>query len=86
MPTNHWDLLMGSQKQTGHCAENYSLEDFSELVHEYDRFLAVPLNLSAPSLPTESNESQEILRIREENLQLREQIRKLINLLTEKLP
>jgi hypothetical protein len=52
MPTNHWDLLMGSQKQTGHCAENYSLEDYSELVEEYHRYLAPCLPLSkSPESP-----------------------------------
>ena len=83
MPTNHWDLLMGSQKQTGHCAENYSLEDYSELVDEYDRYLSNPLDLSTTHQEPEPVKSTSLDRLLKENAELKEQLTKLIKLLTE---
>ena len=40
MPVNSWDYLMGDKPSLGHHAEVYSLEDYSSLVEEYDRYLA----------------------------------------------
>lgn len=45
MPVNHWDYLMGSKKREGHCAENYSLNDTTKLIQEYDTYLMKPLSL-----------------------------------------
>lgn len=85
MPTNHWDLLMGSQKQTGHCAENYSLEDYSELVEEYDRYLASLLDLSKTSPEVELAKPTELDKLLRENAELKDQLLKLTQLLTQKL-
>jgi hypothetical protein len=87
MPTNHWDLLMGSQKQTGHCAENYSLEDYSELVEEYDRYLANALDLSSPYREKEPIKptGTELEQLRQQNAELTQQLMKLTTLLTQKL-
>ena len=48
MPVNSWDYLMGDKPSLGHHAEAYSLEDYSSLVEEYDRYLA-------PLLPIENH-------------------------------
>jgi hypothetical protein len=85
MPTNHWDLLMGSQKQTGHCAENYSLEDYSELIEEYDRYLAKSLALSEAHPETGPIKPTGLDRLLKENAELKEQLIKLTKFLTQNM-
>ena len=85
MPTNHWDLLMGSQKQTGHCAENYSLEDYSELVEEYDRYLSSQLDISRSHQRATPLISTDLDRLLTENAELKDQLLKLTKLLTQRL-
>lgn len=46
MPVNDWDYLMGDKMEIGHAASTYTLEDFSELVCEYDTYLVSPLGLT----------------------------------------
>ena len=48
MPVNDWDYLMGDKIQQGHSAESYTLHDPTDIVQEYDNFLAQPLSLSEP--------------------------------------
>jgi hypothetical protein len=52
MPVNSWDYLMGDKPSLGHHAEAYSLEDYSSLVEEYDRYLA-------PCLPIKNHKEPE---------------------------
>jgi hypothetical protein len=46
MPVNDWDFLMGDKLEVGHGASAYTLEDRSELIEEYGRYLAPYLSLS----------------------------------------
>jgi hypothetical protein len=46
MPVNDWDFLMGDKLEVGHGTSAYTLEDWSELVQEYGRYLAPYLSLS----------------------------------------
>jgi hypothetical protein len=46
MPVNDWDFLMGDKLEVGHGANAYTLEDWSELIEEYGRYLAPYLSLS----------------------------------------
>jgi len=48
MPVNHWDYLMGDSMKEGHEAEIYTLDDDTEIIQEYGRFLAPRLSLSNP--------------------------------------
>lgn len=48
MPVNDWDYLMGDKIQQGHSAESYTLHDPTDIIMEYDRFLARPLSLVDP--------------------------------------
>jgi hypothetical protein len=48
MPVNHWDYLMGDSMKEGHEAGVYTLDDDTEIIQEYDRFLAPRLSLSDP--------------------------------------
>ena len=48
MPVNHWDHLMGDSMKEGHEAETYTLDDDTEIIQEYDRFLAPRLSLCDP--------------------------------------
>ncbi|MGD0319540.1 MAG: hypothetical protein ABSB56_07585 [Nitrososphaerales archaeon] len=59
MPVNDWDFLMGDKKSAGHHANTYNLEDWSELVEEYDRFLAPYLSTSDPRDPLDTTEPTE---------------------------
>lgn len=62
MPVNSWDYLMGDKPSLGHHAEAYSLEDYSGLVNEYDRFLApfLPIkNHKEPDEPIEPTKTQD---------------------------
>jgi integrase len=53
MPVNSWDYLMGDKQTHGHNAGTYTLEDFSQLVQEYDKFLASFLSIGEPREPDE---------------------------------
>jgi hypothetical protein len=53
MPVNSWDYLMGDKQTHGHNAGTYTREDFSQLVQEYDRFLAPFLSIGEPREPDE---------------------------------
>jgi integrase len=53
MPVNSWDYLMGDKPSLGHHAEAYSLEDYSSLVEEYDRYLAPCLPIKNHKEPDE---------------------------------
>jgi hypothetical protein len=86
MPTNSWDYLMGDRMSAGHEANIYTLEDYSQLVVDYDRCLAPYLSIGNPKEPDEPREptnagatSQQLLK---ENQELKEQILKLAKLLT----
>jgi hypothetical protein len=56
MPVNSWDYLMGDKQTHGHNAGTYTLEDFSELVQEYDKFLAPYLPVGNPRTPDDPTE------------------------------
>lgn len=52
MPVNDWDFLMGDKLEVGHGASAYTLEDWSEMVQEYERYLAPYLSLTDLRDPT----------------------------------
>ena len=56
MSVNHWDYLMGDKMSAGHEASTYTLEDWTELINEYDRYLAPYLSLREPFDPLDSRE------------------------------
>jgi len=56
MPINSWDFLMGDKMRAGHEANVYTLEDWSEIVREYDRYLAPFLSLSNPQDPLQTSD------------------------------
>jgi len=87
MPVNSWDYLMGDKQSWGHEAGTYTLEDFTELVNEYDRFLVNYLPIASPMEPTEGSGNAEIVveRLEKENQELKNQITRLAHLLSEKL-
>ena len=88
MPVNSWDYLMGDRQTHGHSAGTYTLEDFSELVQEYDRYLAPHLSINEPIEPDEPKEpcnNKRLEALLKENADLKEQILKLSKLLIEGL-
>jgi hypothetical protein len=81
MPVNSWDYLMGDKQSWGHNAGTYTLEDFTDLINEYDRFLAPYLSIGepkepdAPKDPTRSSpQTDELHALREENAELKSQL------------
>ncbi len=87
MPVNSWDYLMGDKQSHGHNAGTYTLEDFSNLVQEYDRFLMPFLSISdprEPDGPSEPYTSKQLERLLNENLRLRAQVLTLTRLLTRR--
>ncbi|MBI3859547.1 MAG: hypothetical protein HY296_04830 [Thaumarchaeota archaeon] len=89
MPVNSWDYLMGDKQSHGHNASTYTLEDFSDLVQEYDRYLMPFLSISDPREPDEPTKpfttTSELDQVGKENAELKEQILKLTRILTEAL-
>ncbi len=73
----------------GHGAETYTLEDFSDLVEEYDRFLAQSLSFREATNPdqskTPSTMKTKLQQLEIENEQLKSQILNLTTLLTKSL-
>ena len=87
MPVNSWDYLMGDKQTHGHNAGTYTLEDFSELVEEYDRYLAPYLsieNLTERDEPRETLSTVRLEKLSTENAELKEQIIRLTKLLTDR--
>jgi integrase len=87
MPVNEWDYLMGDRQSYGHNAGTYTLEDYSGLVKDYDRYLAPYLQIGNPKEPDEPKEpvqSQQLEQLLKENQELKEQIIKLSKLLMER--
>jgi len=81
MPVNSWDFLMGDKQSLGHNAGTYTLEDFSELINEYDTFLAPYLSIGEPKEPDTPKEpirssakTDEIEDLRKENAELKAQL------------
>lgn len=79
MPVNDWDYLMGDKLSYGHHPEAYTLEDFSELIAEYDKYLAPRLGFGnadkdpladAPKEPTTDNKDKLIEQLMKHNEQL----------------
>ncbi len=89
MPVNSWDYLMGDRQTHGHNASTYTLEDYSELVKEYDRYLAPYLSIASPIEPDEPREpfrqASDLDDLKRENAELKDQIMKLTKLLTDQL-
>ncbi len=85
MPINDWDFLMGDKMEAGHHANTYTLEDWSDLITEYDRFLAPYLSIAYPKDPQDaiepSNATNQLGQVLEENRQLKEEILKLSKLI-----
>ena len=88
MPVNDWDFLMGDRMSAGHEANTYTLEDWTQLVSEYSRFLEPFLSIADPIDPLDSAPSksqfQTLEKLTLENAQLKEQIVKLTDVLTKK--
>jgi hypothetical protein len=57
MPVNDWDFLMGDKLEVGHGASAYTLEDWSELIEEYGRYLAPYLSITDLRDPTVDSRS-----------------------------
>jgi hypothetical protein len=53
MPVNEWDYLMGDRQTYGHNAGAYTLEDFSSLVTDYDKYLRAYLSIQNPKEPND---------------------------------
>ncbi|HEV2139450.1 MAG TPA: hypothetical protein VGR53_11495 [Nitrososphaerales archaeon] len=89
MPVNSWDYLMGDKQTHGHNAGTYTLEDFSELVHEYDKYLAPYLSIEEPKELDDPKDpfktTAELEQLRQENKELREHLLSLTKLLNEQL-
>ena len=87
MPVNSWHYLMGDRQTHGHNASTYTLEDYSELVKEYDRYLAPYLSIANPIEPNEPREpfrqASGLDDLKRENAELKDQIMKLTKLLTD---
>ena len=60
MPVNDWDYLMGDKMSAGHEANTYTLEDWTELINEFDRYLAPYLSLREPRDPLDAKEPIEV--------------------------
>jgi integrase len=63
MPINSWDYLMGDKQTAGHNANTYTLEDFTSLVNEYDRYLRPYLSITQPKEPDEPQEPTQLLEL-----------------------
>ena len=63
MPVNDWDYLTGDKIQEGHSAESYTLHDPTDIVQEYDRFLAPHLSLSERSDPNPAGQLADIVSL-----------------------
>jgi hypothetical protein len=81
MPVNSWDYLMGDKQSWGHNAGTYTLEDFTDLINEYDRFLAPYLSVGEPKEPDaprdpirSSAQAIEVESVRRENAELKAQL------------
>ena len=81
MPVNSWDYLMGDKQSLGHNAGTYTLEDFTDLINEYDRFLTPYLSIGEPKEPDApkdpirpSTNTDEIEALRNENTELKAQV------------
>ncbi|HME19733.1 MAG TPA: hypothetical protein VKF15_08370, partial [Nitrososphaerales archaeon] len=88
MPINSWDYLMGDRMSAGHEANIYTLEDYSQLVGDYDRHLAPWLSIGNPKGPDDPSKafgSAILDQLRTENIELKEQVLKLAKLLTERV-
>jgi hypothetical protein len=88
MPVNSWDYLMGDKQTHGHNAGTYTLEDYSELIEEYNQYLTPYLSIGDPREPDEPKEpfkNSEFEQLRKENAELKGELLKLTKLLTEKL-
>jgi integrase len=88
MPANDWDFLAGHKQKVGNYAHHYQLEDDTQLVEEYEKYLAPFLSISDPREPDNPKEpfnNSELKELRTENQELKEQILKLTKLLTERI-
>jgi hypothetical protein len=92
MPVNSWDYLMGAAQSLGHNASIYTLEDFSDLISEYDRFLAPYLSIGNPKEPDSPRDptqnadlAAQLAAANKKISELTEQVIKLTQLLTQKL-
>ena len=84
MPVNSWDYLMGDKQTHGHNASAYTLEDFDELVEEYDQYLAPCLSIRSPKEPDDpkgSFKNNQLEQLQMENGELKEQVLELSRLL-----
>ena len=79
MNPNHWLILMGAKPSYGHRPDIYSLRSDEQLAKEWENYLLPQLGLSGkPTQPPSNN-------LAEENAELKEQILRLIKLLTRQL-
>jgi hypothetical protein len=89
MPVNSWDYLMGDKPAYGHNADTYTLQDFNDLIAEYDRFLAPYLSINVPKEPDEPrsriNDSDNLEAAQKRIAELTEQVLKLTVLLADNL-
>jgi len=89
MPVNDWDYLMGDKMTAGHEADTYTLEDWTEIVNEYDRYLAPYLSIANPTNPFQPvepiSQSKLLEALRDENAELKGLVLKLSKLLSDNL-
>ncbi|MDG6921407.1 MAG: hypothetical protein JRN59_07755 [Nitrososphaerota archaeon] len=88
MPVNSWDYLMGDKQSWGHGAETYTLEDFGELIQEYDRHLARLLPISPEEterIGEPFGKERALAEVMKENTKLKERLLNLTKMLEESL-
>ncbi len=86
MPVNEWDYLMGDKQNYGHNAGTYTLEDYSDLVKDYDHYLTPHLSIGNPKEPDEPRDplkSPQIEQLLRDNTELKEQLLILTKILTQ---
>jgi len=82
MNPNHWMLLMGVTPKFGHMPLIYSLGLETEIIKEYETFLAPLLSLTGETC---NPRPSELDNLRRDNADLKEQLLKLTRLLADKL-
>jgi hypothetical protein len=82
MNPNHWMLLMGVTPKFGHMPLIYSLGLESEIIKEYETFLAPSLGLTGQTCNPQPSELDSLGR---DNAELKEQLLRLTRFLTDKL-
>jgi integrase len=88
MPPNDWDFLAGHKQKVGNQAHHYDPEDDTNLIREYDQYLAPYLGLGNTKEPDEAGtpfKDQTLEQANKKITELTEQVLELTKLLTKAL-